>query len=171
LASASTRQKFAFLVSTRTCQNGCFQKYVRLARLADIRQAVLRGLARLAYIRQAVLRGLATLADTRRHSPSHVAWTRQTRKRRVWRVLREFGESGEFGELRLERFIHIKYVICAKNDLSYHAPLCQHLPRVLARLADIHQAVLHGLADIRPAVLRGLTRLADTHQRPFLRKM
>ncbi len=35
----------------------------RLARLADICQAILRGLARLADIRQAVLRGLARLAD------------------------------------------------------------------------------------------------------------
>ncbi len=42
-----------------------FMKCVRLARLADIRQAVLRGLARLADIRQVVLRGLARLADIR----------------------------------------------------------------------------------------------------------
>ncbi len=45
-----------------------------------------------------------------------VARTRQTRERRVWQVLREFsesGESGEFGECRLDRFMHIKYVICA----------------------------------------------------------
>jgi hypothetical protein len=34
-----------------------------LARLADIRQALLRGLARLADIHQAMLRGLARLAD------------------------------------------------------------------------------------------------------------
>ncbi len=40
-----------------------FLKCARLARLADIRQAVLRGLARLADIRQVVLRGLARLAD------------------------------------------------------------------------------------------------------------
>ncbi len=53
---------------------------------------------------------------TRQHLPSRVARTRQTRKRRVWRVLCEFsesGESGEFGECRLDRFMHIKYVICA----------------------------------------------------------
>jgi hypothetical protein len=43
-----------------------FLKYVRLARLADICQAVLRGLARLADIRQVVLRGLARLADIRK---------------------------------------------------------------------------------------------------------
>ena len=40
-----------------------FQKYARLTRLADIRQAVLRGLARLADIRQPVSRGLARLAN------------------------------------------------------------------------------------------------------------
>jgi len=33
--SASTRQKFAFLPSTRTRQNGCFQKYVRLANICQ----------------------------------------------------------------------------------------------------------------------------------------
>jgi predicted transcriptional regulator len=52
-------------VSASTRQNDRFQKYARLARLADIRQAVLHGLARLAHIRQAVLHGLARLADIR----------------------------------------------------------------------------------------------------------
>jgi hypothetical protein len=45
-------------------------------------------------------------------------------------VLRKFSESGEsreFGECRLDHFVHKKYVICAKNDLSYHAGLRQHL--------------------------------------------
>ncbi len=48
-------------MSTR--QNSRFLKYARLARLADIRQAVLRGLTRLADIRLVVLRGLSKLAD------------------------------------------------------------------------------------------------------------
>ncbi len=51
--------------------------------------------------------------QTQRHSPSRVARNCQTRERRVWRVLCEFSESGEFGECRLDRFTHIKYVICA----------------------------------------------------------
>jgi hypothetical protein len=54
--------------------------------------------------------------QTRRHSPSRVAQTHQTRERGVWRVLRKFGESGKsgkFGECRLDRFMQIKYVICA----------------------------------------------------------
>jgi hypothetical protein len=50
-----------FLASASTRQNGRFRKYARLARLANIRQAVLRGLARITNIRQAVLRGLARL--------------------------------------------------------------------------------------------------------------
>jgi hypothetical protein len=50
------------LARASTPQNGLFQKYARLARLADICRAVLRVLARLADIRQAVLRGLARLA-------------------------------------------------------------------------------------------------------------
>jgi hypothetical protein len=83
---------------------------------------------------------------TRRHWPSHVTWTRQirrhspsrvsqtlqTRERQVWQVLCEFSESGEFGECRLDRFMHIKNVICAKNNLSYHArfrePCCMDSP-------------------------------------------
>ncbi len=57
--------------------------------------------------------------QTRRHLPSRVARTCQTRKRRVWQVLCKFsescesGKSGEFVECRLDRFMHIKYVINA----------------------------------------------------------
>jgi hypothetical protein len=69
-------QKLPFLASTRTRQNSHFQKYARLARLADICQAVLGGLADifqtilrelagLADICQTILRGLARLADIR----------------------------------------------------------------------------------------------------------
>jgi hypothetical protein len=59
LANSSTRTKLAVLASASTRQNGCFQKYARLARLADICQAVLRRLTRIADIHQGVLRGLA----------------------------------------------------------------------------------------------------------------
>ncbi len=52
-------------MSASTRQNSRFQKYARLARLADIRQAVLHGLARLAEICQVMLSGLARLADIR----------------------------------------------------------------------------------------------------------
>ncbi len=58
-------QNLPFLASVSTRQNGSFLKCARLARLANIRLAVLRGLARLANIRQVVLRGLARLADIR----------------------------------------------------------------------------------------------------------
>jgi hypothetical protein len=51
-----------FMSNSSTRQNGLFRKCVGLARLADIRQAVSRGLAD---IRRAVLRGLAKLADIR----------------------------------------------------------------------------------------------------------
>ncbi len=51
------------LENLSTRQHGLFRKCVGLARLADIRQAVLRELARLAEIRQVVLRGLARLTD------------------------------------------------------------------------------------------------------------
>ena len=73
---------------------------------ADIRQTLSRGLARLAYIRQTVYRVLAGLADIR-----------QTVYRGLARLAKgefgEFSEFGEFGECRVDRFIHIKYVICA----------------------------------------------------------
>jgi hypothetical protein len=55
-------ENLPFLSNSSTRQNGLFRKCVGLARLADIRRAVLRGLAKLANIRQAVLRGLARLA-------------------------------------------------------------------------------------------------------------
>ncbi len=142
-----------------------FRKCVGLARLADIRQAVLRGLARLAKICQVVAR------------------TCQTRERQFWQVLCEFSESsesGKFDECRLDHFMLIKYVICAKNDLSYHCActnIRQEAWRVLARLADIRQAVLRGLArlaDIRRAVLSRLAKLANIRQtiyRALARKM
>jgi hypothetical protein len=63
--------------------------------------------------------------------------------------------------------MHIKYVICAENDLSYHGRLRRAVLRGFARLADIRRAVLRGLArlaDIWRAVLRGLTRLANTRR-------
>ncbi len=50
--------------------------------------------------------------------------------------------------------------------MSACANICQAVLGGLARLADIRQAVLRGLA-----VLGGLSRLANTCQRPFLRKM
>jgi hypothetical protein len=133
----------------------------RVARTRQTRRhspTIYRVLARLADIRQAVLRGLARLA--------------KGKFGKFWRVLREFSESGKsckFGDCRLDRFIHIKYVICAKNNLSYHACLRRAVLRGLARLADIRQAVLRGLAklaNIRRAVLRGLAKLANIRQ-PF----
>ncbi len=60
--SCETRRFWRVRVLAKICR---FLKCARLARLAEIRQAVLRGLARLADIRQVVLRGLARLADIR----------------------------------------------------------------------------------------------------------
>jgi hypothetical protein len=56
--------KMTFLIM-RACVNICLETWQVLDRLADIRQALLRGPARLAYICQAVLHGLARLADIR----------------------------------------------------------------------------------------------------------
>jgi hypothetical protein len=81
-----------------------------LARLADIRLAVLRGLARLANIRRAVLRGLARLANTRqavlrglarlarpRNTARRVFEKNVTRLDKFARVIRHFGEFGASG--------------------------------------------------------------------------
>ncbi len=46
----------------------------------------------------------------------------------------------------------------------------QSVLQVLARLANIHQALLFRLADICPALLRGLASLANVCKRPFLKK-
>ncbi len=51
---------------------------------------------------------------------------------------------------------------------------CADICQVLARLADIRQAVLLGLprlADICQALLRGLSRLANICKRTYLKKM
>jgi hypothetical protein len=45
-----------------------------------------------------------------------ISGTHQTCKSQVLQVISEFGKFGEFGEFsecRLDRFIHIKYVMCA----------------------------------------------------------
>ena len=65
-----------------------------LARLADIRQALLRGLARLADIRQAMLRGLARIADIRQRPFLRKNVTRLDTFARVIRHFGEFGASG-----------------------------------------------------------------------------
>jgi hypothetical protein len=65
LSNLSTRQKFTIFGEFAYSPKWPFRKCVRLARLADIRQAVSRGLARLADIRRAVLHGLDKLADIR----------------------------------------------------------------------------------------------------------
>ncbi len=124
---------------------------------------------------------VARTRQTCRHSPSRVARTRQTRKRQVWRVLREFGKfgkSGKFGECRLDCFKTYKicylclkrpFLSCAfapqhsSRGLGSTRQTCQHLPSRVARTRQTR--------DICRAILRGLARLADTRQRPFLRKM
>jgi hypothetical protein len=84
--------------------------------------------------------------------------------------------------------MHIKYVFVLKTTyliMRACANICQEAWQVLARLADIRQAVLRGLTNICRAVSRGLAELAnirqtiyrvlarlpDICQRPFLRKM
>ncbi len=71
-----------FLASASTRRNGHFRKYAKLARFADVRQTLYRGLAILAYIRQAVYQVLARLADIRQA---------------IYRVLARLSK-GEFGK-------------------------------------------------------------------------
>ena len=113
LSNLSTRRKFARLANSSTRQNGRFWK---MGRTRYIRRHLPSRVARTRQTRRHSPSRVARTRQTRRHSPSRVARTRQTRERRVWHVLCEFsesGESGEFGECRLDRFMHIKYVICA----------------------------------------------------------
>ncbi len=84
-----------FLAKSSTRQNGHFGKLAGLDTFADIGHPTLPG--------------LDTFAN-------HFARTRQTRERQVWQLLHQFSELSEFGEFskcRLDRFMHIKYVICA----------------------------------------------------------
>ncbi len=75
-----------------------------------------RRVARTRQTRRHLPSRVARTRQTHWHSPSRVARTRQTCERQVWQVLCKFsesGKSGEFGECRLDRFMHINYVICA----------------------------------------------------------
>ena len=71
--------------------------------------AILAGLDTFADIRQPVLVGLDTFA---RHSPTTFPGL-DTFAKGKFGEFSEFSEFGEFSECRLDRFIHIKYVICA----------------------------------------------------------
>ena len=128
LANSSTRAKLAVFGECEYSPKRPFSE------MCETRRHLPSRVARTRQTRKHSPSRVARTRQTRRHSPSRVGRTRQTRKRRV---LREFSESGEFGECRLDRFIYIKYVICAKNDLSYHARLRQAVLRGLTRLADI----------------------------------
>ncbi len=161
-ANSSTRVKLAVFGE---CEYSPKRPFSKMCETRQTRRHLPNRVARTRQTRRHSPSRVARTRQTRRHSPSHVARTRQTRKRRVLREFSESGESGEFGECRLDRFIPIKYVICAKNDLSYHARLRRAVLRGLARLADIRQAVLRGLAklaNIRRAVLRGLANICQT---------
>ncbi len=99
LLNSSTRQKFTIFGEFEYSPKWSFWK---IGWTRYIRRHSSTCFGRTRYIRQ--------------HSPNHFARTRQTRKRQVWQLLDEFSEFGEFGEFsecRLDRFIHIKYVICA----------------------------------------------------------
>jgi hypothetical protein len=133
-----------FLANSSTCQKfTIFGKFEYLPKwpfseMCRTRQTRRHSPSRVAWSHQTRQHSPSRVARTRQarqHLPSRVARARQTRERWVWQVLHKFGEcgkSGEFGECRLDHFMHIKYVIWAKNDLSYHARLCQHSPRGLA---------------------------------------
>ena len=146
-----------FLANSSTRQNGHFRHFGRTR-----------------YIRRHSPTCFGQTQYIRRHSPTKFARTLQTSESQVLQVLHEFGKSGEFGEFsecRLDRFIHIKYVICAQNDLSC---LRRHSPTCFGRTRYIRQPILPGLdtfVDIRQPTLPGLARLAHIRQRAFLRKM
>ena len=80
------------LANSSTRQNGHFRK--------------LAGLDTFARHSPTIFPGLDTFAN-------HFARTCQTCERKVWQLLHEFSEFGEFSECRLDRLMHIKYVICA----------------------------------------------------------
>jgi hypothetical protein len=102
LSNLSTRQKFASFGEFEYSPKWLFLK---IGWTRYIRRHWPTYFARTRYIRP-------TFAN-------HFARTRQTCKRQVWQLLHEFSEFSEFvevsefSECRLDRFMHIKYVICA----------------------------------------------------------
>ncbi len=150
LANLSTPQKFAIFGECEYSPKRPFSE------ICETRQTRRHSPSRVARTRQ-----------TRQHLPSRVARTRQTRERRVWRVLRKFsesGESGKFGECRLDHFMPIKYVICAKNDLSYHAGLRQHSPSRVARTCQIRRNSPSRVARTRQTRQHSPNHLPNTRQ-------
>jgi hypothetical protein len=96
LSNSSTRRKLASFVEFEYSPKWSFWK---IGRTQYIRRHWPPYFARTQYIRP-------TFAN-------HFPRTRYIRERQIWRLLHEFSEFGEFGKCRLDRFIHIKYVICA----------------------------------------------------------
>jgi hypothetical protein len=139
LANSSTRQKFAIFGK---CEYSPKRPFLEICETRQTRRHSPSHVALTPQTRQDSPSRVAQTPQTRRHLPSRVARTRQTCERQVWQVLHKFsksGESGEFGKCKVDNFMHIKYVICAKNDLSYHARLRQHSPRGLASTRQTHR--------------------------------
>ncbi len=163
LSNSSTRQKFTSFGKFEYSPKWPFWK---IGRTRYIRPTFANHFPRTRYIRP-------TFAN-------HFARTRQTRERQVWQVWQllhefsEFGEFGEFSECRLDRFIHIKYVIYALNDLSC---LRRHLPTCFGRTWYIRPTFANHFPRtqyIRPTFANhfpGLDTFAHIRHSPFLRKM
>jgi hypothetical protein len=99
LSNSSTRQKFAIFVEFEYSPKWPFWK---IGQTRYIRPTFANHFPRTRYIRP-------TFAN-------HFARTRQTCERQVWQLLHEFSEFSKFckfSECRLDRFMHIKYNICA----------------------------------------------------------
>ncbi len=164
LANSSTRQKFAFFGEFEYSPKRPFSE------ICETRQTRRHLPSRVARTCQTCRDSPSHVARTRQahqHSPSRVAQTRQTCERRVWQVLRKFsesGESGKFGECRLDHFMHKKYVICVKNNLSYHARLRKHSPRGLASTRQTRRHSPSRVARTRQTRRHSPNRVAGTHQ-------
>ena len=113
LANSSTRAKLAIFGE---CEYSPKRPFSEMCETRQTRRHLPSRVARTCQTHRHSPSRVARTRQTRRHSPSRVARTRQTRERRVWHVLCKFsesGKSGEYGQCRLDRFMHIKYVICA----------------------------------------------------------
>jgi hypothetical protein len=113
LSNLSTRQKFASFGEFEYSPKWPFWK---IGRTRYIRRHWPAYFARTRYIRPTFANQFPRTRYIRPTFANHFPRTRYIRERQVCQLLHkfsEFGEFGEFSECRLDRFIHIKYVICA----------------------------------------------------------
>jgi hypothetical protein len=125
LANSSTRQKFAIF---GWCEYSPKRPFSEICETRHTRRHLPSPVARTPQTRQDLPSRVARTHQTRRHSPKPCCADSLDSQKASLASVTRLSESGEFGKSRLDHFMHIKYVICAKTTyLNMHAcaNICQ----------------------------------------------